>query len=119
MNITRGPGQSPKYQRLAADLRRRIVADEWLGGAALPVESELGVQYARNPVRLAVDLLVNEGLPVRVQGKGTFLKDGSVPDHHACADRSRLVHGLGDVTSRSAAGPRRPAPRNRLRSALP
>ncbi|MFF4649704.1 GntR family transcriptional regulator [Streptomyces sp. NPDC001380] len=85
MNISRGPGQAPKYQRLAADLRRRIAAGEWQGGAALPVEAELETQYgvARNTVRLAVDVLVNEGLLIRVQGKGTFLKDHSVLDHHA------------------------------------
>jgi len=85
VNISRGPGQAPKYQRLAADLRRRIAAGEWPSGQPLPVESELENQYgvARNTVRLAVDLLVNEGLLVRVQGKGTYLKDHSVIDHHA------------------------------------
>lgn len=85
VNISRAPGQAPKYQRLAADLRRRIAAGEWQGGAALPVEAELETQYgvARNTVRLAVDVLVNEGQLVRVQGKGTFLKDHSVLDHHA------------------------------------
>jgi GntR family transcriptional regulator len=85
MNISRGPGQAPKYQRLAADLRRRIMAAEWQAGEPLPVESDLENQYgvARNTVRLAVDVLVNEGLLVRVQGKGTYLKDHPVLDHHA------------------------------------
>jgi GntR family transcriptional regulator len=85
VNISRGPGQAPKYQRLAADLRRRIAAAEWQGGEPLPVESELETYYgvARNTVRLAVDVLVNEGLLVRVQGKGTYLKDHQVVDHHA------------------------------------
>jgi GntR family transcriptional regulator len=85
VNISRGPGQAPKYQRLAADLRRRITAGEWEGGAPLPVETELETQYgvARNTVRLAVDVLVNEGLLVRVQGKGTYLKDHAVLDHLA------------------------------------
>lgn len=84
MNISRAPGQAPKYQRLAADLRRRIMAGEWADGASLPVETELEQHYgvARNTVRLAVDVLVNEGLLVRVQGKGTYLKDHSVLDHH-------------------------------------
>ncbi|MFC1435359.1 GntR family transcriptional regulator [Streptacidiphilus sp. N1-3] len=74
-----------KYQRLAADLRRRIRAGEWQGGEALPVETELEAHYdvARNTVRLAMDVLVNEGLVVRVQGKGTYLKDHPVLDHHA------------------------------------
>jgi len=58
---------------------------EWQSGESLPVESELENQYgvARNTVRLAVDVLVNEGLLVRVQGKGTYLKDHPILDHHA------------------------------------
>ncbi|MGK4582884.1 GntR family transcriptional regulator [Kitasatospora sp. HPMI-4] len=83
MTIPRGSAQSPKYQRLAADLRRRIAAGEWPSDVPLPVEGELEQQYgvARNTVRLAVDVLVNEGRLVRLQGKGTFLKDHSVLDH--------------------------------------
>lgn len=61
------------------------MAAEWQSGEPLPVESELESQYgvARNTVRLAVDVLVNEGLLIRVQGKGTYLKDHPVLDHHA------------------------------------
>ncbi|WP_161789671.1 GntR family transcriptional regulator [Phaeacidiphilus oryzae] len=85
MNISRGPGRAPKYQRLAADLRRRIAVGEWRSDEPLPVESELETHYgvARNTVRLAVDMLVNEGLLTRVQGRGTYLKDHQVVDHHA------------------------------------
>ncbi|MFD8701383.1 GntR family transcriptional regulator [Kitasatospora sp. NPDC059648] len=85
MTIPRGTAQSPKYQRLAADLRRRIAEGEFTPDAALPVESELERQYgvARNTVRLAVDVLVNEGRLVRLQGKGTYLREHPVLDHHA------------------------------------
>ncbi|WP_344445171.1 GntR family transcriptional regulator [Kitasatospora nipponensis] len=85
MTISSGSVPSPKYQRLAADLRRRIAAGEWRGEVALPVESELEQQYgvARNTVRLAVDVLVNEGRLVRLQGKGTFLREHPVLDHCA------------------------------------
>ncbi|WP_280668230.1 MULTISPECIES: GntR family transcriptional regulator [unclassified Kitasatospora] len=85
MSISRGSVPSPKYQRLAADLRRRIAAGEWCGDVALPVETELEQQYgvARNTVRLAVDVLVNEGRLVRLQGKGTYLKEHPVLDHRA------------------------------------
>ena len=80
-----GPQPGSKYQRMAADLRQRIGAGEWKDGEALPVESELEIHYgvARNTVRLAVDMLVNEGLVVRLQGKGTYLKHHPVIDHHA------------------------------------
>ncbi|MCX4746874.1 GntR family transcriptional regulator [Kitasatospora sp. NBC_01287] len=85
MTISSGSVPSPKYQRLAADLRRRIAAGEWRGDTALPVEAELEQQYgvARNTVRLAVDVLVNEGRLVRLQGKGTFLREHPVLDHRA------------------------------------
>ncbi|MEU4120067.1 GntR family transcriptional regulator [Kitasatospora sp. NPDC028055] len=85
MTIPRGTAQSPKYQRLAADLRRRIAEGEFTANAALPVESELERQYgvARNTVRLAVDVLVNEGRLVRLQGKGTYLREHPVLDHRA------------------------------------
>ncbi|MFF4922173.1 GntR family transcriptional regulator [Kitasatospora sp. NPDC001261] len=85
MTIPRGTAQSPKYQRLAADLRRRIAEGEFTADAALPVESELERQYgvARNTVRLAVDVLVNEGRLVRLQGKGTYLREHPVLDHRA------------------------------------
>ncbi|MDH6575554.1 GntR family transcriptional regulator [Kitasatospora sp. MAP5-34] len=85
MTIPRGSAQSPKYQRLAADLRRRIASGEWRSDAALPVETELEQHYgvARNTVRLAVDVLVNEGRLIRLQGKGTYLKDHPVLDHRA------------------------------------
>ncbi|MFG3050505.1 GntR family transcriptional regulator [Kitasatospora sp. NPDC048239] len=85
MTIPRGTAQSPKYQRLAADLRRRIAEGEFTAASALPVESELERQYgvARNTVRLAVDVLVNEGRLVRLQGKGTYLREHPVLDHRA------------------------------------
>ncbi|MDH6135117.1 GntR family transcriptional regulator [Kitasatospora sp. MAA4] len=100
MTISRGSVPSPKYQRLAADLRRRIAAGEWRADVALPVESELEQQYgvARNTVRLAVDVLVNEGRLVRLQGKGTYLKDHPVLDHRAFGPPSagRLIPAQRD-----------------------
>ncbi|MDY0812112.1 GntR family transcriptional regulator [Kitasatospora purpeofusca] len=92
MTIPRGTAQSPKYQRLAADLRRRIAEGEFTTAAALPVESELERQYgvARNTVRLAVDVLVNEGRLVRLQGKGTYLREHPVLDHRAYGPAPRL-----------------------------
>ena len=85
MTIPRGSAQSPKYQRLAADLRRRITTGEFTVDDPLPVEGVLERQYgvARNTVRLAVDVLVNEGRLVRLQGKGTYLREHPVVDHRA------------------------------------
>ncbi|MFD0275555.1 GntR family transcriptional regulator [Kitasatospora sp. NPDC127111] len=105
MTIPRGTAQSPKYQRLAADLRRRIAEGEFTAQAALPVESELERQYgvARNTVRLAVDVLVNEGRLVRLQGKGTYLREHPVLDHRA--------YGPTPPSAPLPPGPLPPAPR--------
>lgn len=104
MTISSGSVPSPKYQRLAADLRRRIAAGEWRGDTALPVESELEQQYgvARNTVRLAVDVLVNEGRLVRLQGKGTFLREHPVLDHWAFGPP--LTASSADAVAQSASG---------------
>ncbi|WP_327068843.1 GntR family transcriptional regulator [Kitasatospora sp. NBC_01250] len=105
MTISSGSVPSPKYQRLAADLRRRIAAGEWRGDTALPVESELEQQYgvARNTVRLAVDVLVNEGRLVRLQGKGTFLREHPVLDHWAFGPP--LTASPVDAVAHQAVGP--------------
>ncbi|MFJ5923299.1 GntR family transcriptional regulator [Kitasatospora sp. NPDC092948] len=93
MRIPRAAANPPKYQRLAADLRRRIDSGEWEADGRLPVESELEEQYdvARNTVRLAVDVLVNEGRVVRVQGKGTYLRRRARHDHRVYTRQHR--HG--------------------------
>ncbi|MEZ0066100.1 DNA-binding GntR family transcriptional regulator [Streptacidiphilus sp. MAP12-20] len=44
MNISRGPGQAPEYQRFAADLRQRIMGWEWQAAVPLWVESDLESQ---------------------------------------------------------------------------
>lgn len=63
----------PKYYQLEQALRARIARLK--PGAALPAEIELGLEYglSRTTVRLAVDVLVAEGLLQRMQGKGTYV----------------------------------------------
>lgn len=71
----------PAYQQLAAEIRRLI--DE----RALPVDEETGSMrvpsihdliaetgLAQNTIRHAVGVLREEGLVVRVPGKGVFVK---------------------------------------------
>jgi GntR family transcriptional regulator len=66
----------PLYQRLRDDLARRIAAQEWRTGEAIPTEQELaqGYRIAVGTVRRAIDLLVTEGLLERFQGRGTFVR---------------------------------------------
>lgn len=65
----------PLYYRVREDLRRRIEAEEWKLGDAIPSEAELQEAYgvSRATVRQAVLEMVMEGLLIRKQGRGTFV----------------------------------------------
>ena len=66
----------PLYQRLREEMLAKIAAGEWTPGTPIPTEAELTRQYgvAIGTVRKAVDTLVNEGLLLRSQGRGTFVR---------------------------------------------
>lgn len=66
----------PLYQRLREEMLAKIAAGEWSPGAPIPTEAELTKSYgvAIGTVRKAVDTLVNEGLLLRSQGRGTFVR---------------------------------------------
>lgn len=66
----------PLYQRLREEMLAKIAAGEWTPGAPIPTEAELTRHYgvAIGTVRKAVDTLVNEGLLLRSQGRGTFVR---------------------------------------------
>lgn len=67
----------PLYLQVADALRRRIEQGEWQPGEKIltleQLESEF--QVARVTVRQAVDVLQNDGLVQRRQGKGTFVSE--------------------------------------------
>ncbi|CAI7975636.1 GntR family transcriptional regulator [Frankia sp. Hr75.2] len=65
----------PKYQQLAAILRRKIQNGELSPGQQLPSEAELIAQYrtGRSTIRRAIGTLRNEGLLVSEQGRGVFV----------------------------------------------
>jgi GntR family transcriptional regulator len=71
------PGLS-RYAALAAALRARIVAGEWPPGTALPAEDRLAAEHgvALGTLRRALELLADEGLIDRRQGRGTFVRAG-------------------------------------------
>ena len=64
------------YQQLAAILRQRITSGDIRG--RLPSERSLMQEHglAQGTVRRALGLLVDEGLIVKVQGLGSFVRQG-------------------------------------------
>ena len=70
----------PLYHQLYQILRDDIVRGEWQPGDMIPPESELIEQYqlSRTTVRQVLDMLANEGLIYRQQGRGTFIAHPTV-----------------------------------------
>jgi len=66
---------TPIYQQLADLLRERILSGDYIFGDALPSERLLAEKYEINhlTVRKALGVLADEGLVLRVHGKGTFV----------------------------------------------
>jgi DNA-binding GntR family transcriptional regulator len=66
----------PAYERIRADLRRRIETGELSSGAKLPTHPELAAQYGVSvqPVRQALFFLEQvDKLIVSHQGKGVYV----------------------------------------------
>ena len=76
MPISPAPPTIAKYQQLAADLRRAILAGELAAGAQLPTEDELCRRYdvARGTVRRALAELAAEELIDAEHGVGSFVR---------------------------------------------
>jgi len=84
---------SPLYQQLMLRLKNDVMAGVYPAGARIPSEQELCDTYgvSRVTVRKAILDLVQEGLLVRRQGKGTFVAD------------ERIQRNLQHITSFSEA----------------
>jgi GntR family transcriptional regulator len=74
-----GPVDAPAYVRLRDLLRQEIRSGRLHGGEQLPTEFELmGLHdLSRHTVRMALDLLRDEGLVRRQPGRGTFVTPGA------------------------------------------
>lgn len=65
----------PLYFQLAEILTERIEAGRWKAGERFPSEREIWEEFhvSRTVIRPALDLLVGDGLLVRIKGRGTFV----------------------------------------------
>jgi GntR family transcriptional regulator len=66
----------PPYFQLAGQLRDRIASGEFRPGDRLPSEAEICEAYRVSPMtaRRATTLLVQEGVAIAEQGRGTFVR---------------------------------------------
>jgi DNA-binding GntR family transcriptional regulator len=69
--------ERPAYAQIADDLRRQITDGALSAGDRIPSEQELMTDYgvSRIVVRMAIDVLQNEGLVTKQQGRGTFVRE--------------------------------------------
>lgn len=67
----------PRYYQVESDLRQRIESGEWQAGAQIPTEAQLCSLYgtSRVTIRQALSKLVSEGLLLREQGRGTYVRE--------------------------------------------
>lgn len=65
----------PLYRQLSQALQAEIAKGRWNQGDRIASESELSAMFSvsRITVRAALDELVEDGILVRIQGKGTFV----------------------------------------------
>jgi DNA-binding GntR family transcriptional regulator len=85
---------TPRYMRIAAELRQRIVTGDLKPGDQLPTEAELAEQHrvSRNTVRGALKALTEEGLVLSGQGRGSYVRPPYKPlnwDWSTLESRSR------------------------------
>jgi GntR family transcriptional regulator len=96
----------PLYLQLRDALAERVAAGEWKPGTAIPNESDLAREFgvSAGTMRKALDLLEDEHLVTRRQGRGTFVNDQSSDElavrfcNVRKADGRKIVSQFRDVT---------------------
>ena len=70
-----------KYKQIAGNLRDQITAGSLPPGSQLPTEPELAAAHgaSRSTVRLAIGLLIQQGLVETRQGIGTYVTEPATP----------------------------------------
>jgi DNA-binding GntR family transcriptional regulator len=66
----------PLYRQIAEWMMENITFEYWKKGHKLPAEEDLAkhIDVSRGTVRKAISLLIEQGLLIQVQGKGTFVE---------------------------------------------
>jgi len=100
------------FQRIEADLRRRIAGGEWSPGVVLPSRRDLAVEYrvAAKTVQRAITPLVDDGTLKANPRRGTAVSSQPAPPRQEALPSSDLKPGMertgSGEQSRPAAPPR-------------
>lgn len=73
----RGVGFQPLYAQVKAQIVQKLIDKVWLPGEMLPSEQQLAADLgvSQGTVRKALDVLTEENVVVRRQGRGTFVAE--------------------------------------------
>ncbi|MFB9835752.1 GntR family transcriptional regulator [Actinoallomurus acaciae] len=88
----------PRYAYVESQLRQRITSGEWAPGQAIPAEKALCTAYgvSRITIRHALQRLVNSGLLIREQGRGTYVREpGLTARTRSVRSFTAEMHDLG------------------------
>lgn len=91
----------PAYAQLVGILRRQIAAGVFRPGDRLPSEAQLCERYGVSPmtVRRVINILVDQGVVIAEQGRGTFVRPLELGSAVFDLDRlQRLFRGEGRAT---------------------
>lgn len=69
----------PLYEQVRLHIQKRLSHDKWDINQPIPTEQELSQDYnvSIGTIRKAIERLVEEGLLIKIQGKGTFIRKPS------------------------------------------
>lgn len=81
-----------KYQKIAGDIKEKILNGKYKANEQLPFEKDLCNQYSASKmtVKKALDLLVTDGLIVKRRGSGTFVKDISSDEISSIIEKNQF-----------------------------
>lgn len=70
----------PLYQQMEELIRKKLEGNEWVAGSLIPSENELSALYgvSRMTARGVITKFVQEGVMVRIPGKGTFVAEHKI-----------------------------------------
>ena len=89
-------GPAPLHEQISDLILQRIVAGDWPSHYKLPAEPQLAVQFevSRGTIRRALKTLIDQGLLLQVQGKGTFVATSTTIEQPIAQEMLSLAEGL-------------------------